>query len=410
MTSTEKIRVKNPVVELDGDEMTRIMWAATKDKLLLPYLNMDLIYFDLHIKRRDETEDAVTKEAAAAVLKHGVGVKCATITANPDRIKEYDLKQEWKSPNATIRGLLDGTVFRSPIMINDIVPANRNWKKPIHIGRHAYGDVYANQEIRVSGPGRAEISFLPEDGTKPVKKVLHRFEGPGIIQGIHNTDASIRSFANACFTYGYDQKVDVWFSAKDTISKTYDTTFRTIFNDEFENRWQKKFDAAGLAYHYTLIDDVVARIIKTEGGLLWACKNYDGDVMSDMLASAYGSLALMTSVLVSPKGCFMYEAAHGTVQRHYYQHLNGEKTSTNPVAIIFAWTGCLKKRGELDATPAVSDFARKIEDSVIATIEAGIMTGDLLKISQQHKNASPAYLDDFMDAVKSRLESRLQTR
>ncbi len=407
MALKSKIKVKNPVVEIDGDEMTRIMWAITKDKLLLPYLDIDLKYYDLHIKHRDETGDEITREAAAAVLKYGVGVKCATITANPDRIREYGLKEEWKSPNATIRAILDGTVFRSPIMIKNIYPANRNWKKPIHIGRHAYGDVYANQEIKIPGPGRAEISFFPADGSEPITKVVHRFEGPGIVQGIHNTDDSIRSFAKACFTYGYDRRVDVWFGAKDTISKTYDTAFRTVFNAEFEANWKSKFEQAGLKYFYTLIDDIVAQVIKTQGGLLWACKNYDGDVMSDMLASAYGSLALMTSVLVSPQGCFMYEAAHGTVQRHYYKHTKGEKTSTNPMAIIFAWTGCLKKRGELDATPAVSSFATKIEEAAQETIESGVMTGDLLKLSAPGGNLQPAYLDDFIDAVKARLDQKL---
>ena len=407
MTTGNKIQVKRPIVELDGDEMTRIMWAMVKDRLLLPFLDLDLEYYDLHIKHRDETDDNVTVEAAHAVLKHGVGVKCATITANTDRIHEYDLEEEWKSPNATLRGILDGTVFRAPILVSNIAPANRNWKKPIHIGRHAYGDVYSNQEIRVSGPGKAEIVFIPDDGSEPSKKTIQEFKGPGIIQGIHNTDDSIRSFAAACFAYGYDRKVDVWFSAKDTISKTYDTTFMNIFNEEFEKNWKKKFEKANLNYFYTLIDDVVARIMKTEGGLLWACKNYDGDVMSDMLASAYGSLALMTSVLVSPKGCFMFEAAHGTVQKHYYKHLKGEKTSTNPMAIIFAWTGCLKKRGELDKTPEVFNFADKLEKTAVQTIENGTMTGDLVKISAHKDNVQPVYMDEFIDSVKSRLESNL---
>jgi isocitrate dehydrogenase len=410
MTARRKIKVMNPIVELDGDEMTRIMWASTKDKLLLPYLDLNLEYYDLHIKHRDDTDDNVTKAAADAVLKHGVGVKCATITATPDRVKEYDLKQEWKSPNATIRGILDGTVFRAPIMVNNIIPCNCNWKKPIHIGRHAYGDVYGNQEIKVSGPGRAEITFIPEDGSEPIRKTVHQFKAPGIFQGIHNTDASIRSFAKSCFRYGYEQKIDVWFSAKDTISKTYDTTFRNIFSEEFEANWKDKFKAANLIYFYTLIDDVVAQIIKTEGGVLWVCKNYDGDVMSDMLASAYGSLALMTSVLVSPQGCFMYEAAHGTVQRHYYRHLKGEKTSTNPMAIIFAWTGGLKKRGLLDATPDVVDFAAKLEESALETIENGIMTGDLVKVCTQCEIAQPVYMEEFIDSIKTRLESKLQAK
>ena len=407
MASGDKLKVINPIVELDGDEMTRIMWALVKARLLLPFLDLNLKYYDLHIKHRDQTDDNVTVEAAQAVLKHRVGVKCATITANKDRIKEYDLKQEWKSPNATIRGILDGTVFRAPILLKNITPANRNWKKPIHIGRHAYGDVYSNKEIRVSGPGKAEVVFTPADGSEPLRQTIHNFKGPGIVQGIHNTDASIRSFAKACFTYGYNQKVDVWFSTKDTISKTYDATFMNIFNEEYEKNWKSKFEKADLKYFYTLIDDVVARIMKTEGGLLWACKNYDGDVMSDMLASAYGSLALMTSALVSPQGCFMYEAAHGTVQRHYYKHLKGEKTSTNPMAIIFAWTGCLKKRAELDDTPEVSDFALKLEKSALETIENGIMTGDLVQISTLDGDIKPAYMDEFIDSIKSRLESNL---
>ncbi len=407
MTPKSKIRVKNTIVELDGDEMTRVMWAMTKEKLLLPYLAMELEYYDLHIKNRDDTDDQVTKAAAEAIRKHGVGVKCATITATQDRVKEYDLKRESKSPNGIIRAILDGTVFRAPIMVKNIIAANRNWKRPIHIGRHAYGDVYANQEIRVSGPGRTELTFIPADGSDPVTKIIHQFNETGIVQGIHNTDASIRSFAAACFAYGYDQKIDVWFSAKDTISKTYDTNFKNIFEKEYEANWKTKYHAANLRFFYTLIDDVVARIMKTEGGLLWACKNYDGDVMSDMLASAYGSLALMTSVLVSPEGCFMYEAAHGTVQRHYYKHLKGEQTSTNPMAILFAWTGCLKKRGELDETPAVSDFAATLEDAAIETIENGTMTGDLVKISTQGESAKPVFMEEFFDAVKTGLEGKL---
>jgi isocitrate dehydrogenase len=407
MTSENKIKVKNTLVELDGDEMTRIMWAMTKDKLLRPYLDMKTAYFDLHIKNRDETNDQVTRAAADAIFKHGVGVKCATITATRDRVAEYGLKLESSSPNGTIRAILDGTVFRSPIMIKTIIPANRNWKRPIHIGRHAYGDVYANQEIRVSGPGLTEIRYIPDDGSKPVTRKIHRFKGPGVIQGIHNTDESIRSFAASCFTYGYDQKIDVWFSAKDTISKTYDTTFRNIFWEEYETKWKDRFEAAGLSFFYTLIDDVAARIMKTKGGLLWACKNYDGDVMSDMLASAYGSLALMTSVLVSPSGCFMYEAAHGTVQKHYYQHLKGQKTSTNPMAIIFAWTGCLKKRGEIDNTPEVIDFANNVETSAIESIEAGNMTGDLVKISTHSESAKTVYMEEFFDSIKERLDLKM---
>ena len=407
MTAKDNIKVKGTIVELDGDEMTRIMWAMVKEKLLLPYLDMNLKYYDLHIKNRDVTDDRVTREAAEAIREQGVGVKCATITATQNRVREYDLQKETKSPNATIRSILDGTVFRSPIMVENIIPANRNWKRPIHIGRHAYGDVYANQEIRVPGPGRAELRFVPADGSQPVTKTIHEFRGPGIVQGIHNTDASIRSFAASCFAYGYDRKVDVWFSAKDTISKTYDTNFKKTFDEEYETNWKAKYEAAGLTFFYTLIDDVVARIMKTEGGVLWACKNYDGDVMSDMLASAFGSLALMTSVLVSPQGCFMYEAAHGTVQRHYYKHLKGERTSTNPMATLFAWTGCLKKRGEIDATPAVAAFADKLETSALETIESGTMTGDLVAISTQGESTQPVFMEDFFDAIKARLESKL---
>lgn len=409
MTSKNKIEVKNTIVELDGDEMTRVMWAMTKEKLLAPYLDMKLEYYDLHIKHRDDTDDQVTRLAAEAVRNHGVGVKCATITATQERVKEYELRKETKSPNATIRTILDGTVFRTPIMVKNIIPANRNWKKPIHIGRHAYGDIYANQEIRVSGPGRAELKFIPADGSAPTTKIIHQFNAPGILQGIHNRDDSIRSFAAACFAYGYDQKVDVWFSAKDTISKTYDTNFKKIFEEEYASNWKTKYDESNLTFFYTLIDDLVARIMKTEGGVLWACKNYDGDVMSDMLASAYGSLALMTSVLVSPQGCFMYEAAHGTVQRHYYRHLEGKKTSTNPMAILFAWTGCLKKRAELDATPELNDFAAKLEISALETIENGTMTGDLVKISTQGDHANVVFMEEFFDAIKARLETKLNS-
>ena len=407
MASIEKIKVVNPIVELDGDEMTRIAWAMIKEQLLFPYLDIPLEYYDLHLKHRDETDDKVTTDAAKAVLKYGVGVKCATITPNEDRIEEYKLKKTWKSPNGTIRGILDGTVFRAPIMVKNVKPANRNWKKPIHIGRHAYGDVYANQEITVDVPGRAEIAFYPEGGSAPVRKTIKNFSTPGILQGIHNMDDSIRSFAKTCFTYGYDQKVDVWFSAKDTISKIYDTKFRDIFNEEYETKWKKKYESKNLTFFYTLIDDVVARMMKTEGGILWACKNYDGDVMSDMLASAHGSLALMTSVLVSPKNCFMYEAAHGTVQRHYYKHLKGEKTSTNPTALIFAWTGCLKKRGELDATTDVTAFGEKLEESVLETIETGTMTGDLVNIAEQNKANKLVNMEDFIEAINIRLKSKL---
>lgn len=402
MSHTNKIQVKTPLVELDGDEMTRVLWAWIKEELLFPFLDLPLDYYDLHVKHRDDTDDRVTHDAAAAVLERGVGVKCATITPNAARVKEYELKQEWKSPNGTIRGILDGTVFRAPIMVDNIAPAVKNWKKPIVIGRHAYGDVYKNAEIRVDGPGRAEIVFTPQNG-EPVRRTVHDFNGPGVLQGIHNTDASILSFARACFTYGLDQGMDVWFSAKDTISKTYDARFKDIFEAEFEDNWKDRYHQAGLSFFYTLIDDVVARIVKSEGGVLWACKNYDGDVMSDMLASAFGSLALMTSVLVSPKGCFMYEAAHGTVQRHYYRYLDGEKTSTNPMALIFAWSSGLKKRGQLDDTPEVVRFGQALENAAVQTIEDGIMTGDLIQIADPSDKNQRVNSDEFLAAVRERL-------
>jgi len=403
----EKINVKSTIVEIDGDEMTRIMWHMVKDKLLLPNLDMKLEYYDLGLKKRDETNDQITIDSANAIKKYGVGVKCATITPNKARVQEYNLKQEWKSPNGTIRAILDGTVFRGPIMVKNIPPAVRNWKKPILIGRHAYGDVYKNQEIRVPGPGKGELIFTPQDGGQQVKLTIQDFKGPGILQGIHNTDKSINSFAKSCFTFALDQKVDLWFSTKDTISKTYDARFRQIFEDEFEKNWKKKFEEGGITYFFTLIDDAVARIIKSEGGMLWACKNYDGDVMSDMLGSAYGSLAMMTSVLVSPDGFFEYEAAHGTVQKHYYKYLKGEKTSSNPMAILFAWTGCLKKRGELDKTPEVVDFANKLEKSAIETVESGVLTGDLMKVAKPSPKNKQVYTEQFIDAILNRLQKNL---
>ncbi|THB66848.1 MAG: NADP-dependent isocitrate dehydrogenase [Desulfovibrio sp.] len=401
----EKIKVISPIVEIDGDEMTRIMWAMLKEKLLLPYLDMQLEYYDLHVKHRDDTDDQVTIDAAEAIKRHKVGVKCATITPNADRVTEYDLKQQWKSPNATIRAMLDGTVFRAPILVNNVKPAVTSWKKPIVIGRHAYGDVYKNQEHRVDGPGKAELVFTPEGG-EPVRLTIQDFGGPGIIQGIHNTDESIYSFARACFTYSLDRKIDCWFSTKDTISKTYDAHFRDVFQEVFDNEFKDKFEAAGLQYFFTLIDDAVARVMKDEGGFLWACKNYDGDVMSDMLASAFGSLAMMTSVLVSPHGYFEYEAAHGTVQRHYYKHQAGEKTSTNSMALIFAWTGALTKRAELDNTPEVADFAAKLEQSALETIEAGVMTGDMARIAEP-KPSGHVNTEQFLDAIAERLQSKL---
>jgi isocitrate dehydrogenase len=403
----EKILVKNTIVEIDGDEMTRVMWKMVKDKLLLPYLDMKLEYYDLGLKHRDETDDKVTFDAATAIKKHGVGVKCATITPNKDRIKEYNLKKEWPSPNGTIRAALDGTVFRGPILVKNIPPSVRDWKKPIIIGRHAYGDVYKNQEIRVPGPGKGELVFTPADGGQPIRLTIQEFKGPGILQGIHNTDKSILSFAKACFTYALDLKVPLWFATKDTISKTYDARFRQIFHEEFEKNWKKKYEDAGIEYFFTLIDDAVARIMKSEGGMLWACKNYDGDVLSDMLGSAYGSLAMMTSVLVSPEGFFEYEAAHGTVQKHYYKYIKGEKTSSNPMALIFAWTGCLKKRGELDKTSDVVKFAQTLEEAAIETIESGIMTGDLLRVATPSPKNKQVYTEEFIDAIAAHLKKKM---
>jgi isocitrate dehydrogenase len=404
---SQKIRVNTPIVEIDGDEMTRIMWQMVKEKLLLPYMDINAEYYDLGLKKRDETDDQITIDASHAIMKYGVGVKCATITPNAARVDEYGLKKQWSSPNGTIRGILDGTVFRAPILVNNIHPFVRTWKKPIHIGRHAYGDVYKNQEIKVPGPGTGELVFTPRDGGEPIRKVIQEFESPGVLQGIHNTVPSIRSFAVSCFTYAMDQAIDLWFSTKDTISKTYDAEFRTIFEEEYEANWKEKFDKAGIEYFFTLIDDAVARIMKSEGGMLWACKNYDGDVMSDMLASANGSLAMMTSVLVSPHGYFEYEAAHGTVQKHYYKHLDGEKTSTNSMALIFAWTGCLKKRAELDETPDVADFARKVEEASIETVESGVMPGDLMKVADPDPKNRQVSTEEFIDAIKENLEKKL---
>ena len=400
--------MNTPIVEIDGDEMTRIMWKMVKDKLLLPYIDMNLEYYDLQLKRRDETEDKITLEAAEAIKKYGVGVKCATITPDKNRVKEYNLKQEWKSPNGTIRAALDGTVFRAPILVKNILPAVRSWEKPIHIGRHAYGDVYKNCEYRVPEAGKAEMVFTNSADKEMWRGTIQDFKGPGIIQGIHNTDKSILSFAKACFTYAYDQKLHVWLGVKDTISKTYDAQFRKIFEEEYQKNWKTKYEAAGLTYFFTLIDDAVARIMKTEGGMLWACKNYDGDVMSDMLGSAYGSLAMMTSVLVSPQGYYEFEASHGTVQKHYYKHLKGEKTSTNSMALIFAWSGCLKKRGELDNTPEVVEFAEKLEEAAIETVESGVMTGDLMRVATPDPKNKQVYTEEFIAEVAKRLEKKLE--
>jgi len=402
-----KIKVKSNIVEIGGDEMTRIIWKMVKEKLLLPHLNMNLAYYDLHIARRDETSDRITTDAAEAIMRYGVGVKCATITPNEDRVREYGLKKPWKSPNATIREMLDGTVFRKPIFVKNIRPSVSAWKKPITIGRHAYGDVYANTEMRITGTGKAEIVFTP-DGGEPIRQMIKEFTGPGIIQGIHNTDGSIESFARACFAFACDQKIDLWFSAKDTISKTYDARFRDIFAAEYEKNWRAKFEEAGISYFFTLIDDAVARIMKSEGGMLWALKNYDGDVMSDMIASACGSLSMMTSVLVSPHGYFEYEAAHGTVQKHYYRHIKGEETSTNSMALIFAWSGCLKKRGELDGTPDVVTFADKLEEAARQTVEMGIMTGDLILVADKNPNNKKVDTEAFIDAVALRLQKKLK--
>lgn len=391
----EKIFVKNPIVELDGDEMTRIIWGMIKSQLILPYLEVDLKYFDLGIKNRDATEDKVTVEAADAIAQYGVGVKCATITPNADRVREFNLKKEWPSPNGTIRTRLDGTVFRKPIIVSNIPPQVRSWKKPIVIARHAYGDIYKNVEFAVWAGQTAEL-VVGEN-----KKTIHVFDGPGVVQGIHNTESSIRSFAKACIAYALSEKMDLWFSTKDTISKIYHAKFRDIFQEEINTR-RSDFESADISYYYTLIDDAVARVMRSEGGFLWACMNYDGDVMSDMLASGFGSLGLMTSVLVSPSGVFEFEAAHGTVQRHYYRHLKGEPTSTNSTASIFAWTGAIKKRGELDQTPNVVAFANRLEKAVIETIESGVMTGDLAVITST-PDVKPVGTEEFILSIRSRM-------
>jgi len=394
------ITVKGPIVEMDGDEMTRIIWQMIKEKLLFPHLRMDLRYHDLGIRHRDETDDQATTDAANAVKECGVGVKCATITPNAARVKEYHLKQAWKSPNGTIRSILDGTVFRKPIIVKNILPAVRSWKKPISIGRHAYGDIYKSAEFKVPGAGRAELVFTQASGER-TSIAIHDFEGPGIIMGMHNTEKSIRSFAKSCLNYALGENNDVWFGAKDTISKTYHAFFKDIFEQEANAR-KKEFEKQEIKYRYMLIDDAVAQIMKAEGGMLWACMNYDGDVMSDMVAAGFGSLGLMTSVLVSPDGKFVYEAAHGTVMRHYYEHLKGNPTSTNSVASIFAWTGAIARRGEMDGTPAVVNFARKLEKIVLTTIECGIMTKDLASIADPIP-AKFALTEEFIDDVAKRL-------
>ena len=398
-----KIQMKTPLVEMDGDEMTRILWQMIKDELLLPYIDLKTEYYDLGLKYRNGTNDQVTFDSAEATKKYGVAVKCATITPNAARMTEYDLKEMWKSPNGTIRAALDGTVFRAPIQVKGIEPCVKNWEKPITLARHAYGDVYKNAEIRVPGKGKAELVFTAEDGTV-TKELIHDFDGPGVIQGMHNTDKSITSFARACFSYALDTKQDLWFATKDTISKKYDHRFKDIFAEVYENEYKEKFEAAGLEYFYTLIDDAVARVMKTKGGFIWACKNYDGDVMSDMVSSACGSLAMMTSVLVSPDGVYEYEAAHGTVQRHYYKHLKGEETSTNSVATIFAWTGALRKRGELDGIPELQEFADKLEKATLKTIEDGKMTKDLALITDL-ENVTVLNSQNFIKAIRDTFET-----
>ena len=397
-----KIVMTTPIVEMDGDEMTRVLWQMIKDKLILPYIDLKSEYYDLGLKHRDETDDQVTVDSANATLKYGVAVKCATITPNNERVKEYNLKKMWKSPNGTIRAILDGTVFRTPIMVKGIEPNVRSWVEPITLARHAYGDVYKNVEIRVPGPGKAELVFTGADG-KEVRETIHEFDEPGIIQGIHNKDSSIMSFARACFKYALSEKKELWLGTKDTISKTYDRRFREIFDEVYENEFKAEFEKAGITYFYTLIDDAVARVMKSKGGFIWACKNYDGDVMSDMVSSAFGSLAMMTSVLVSPTGVYEYEAAHGTVQRHYYKYLKGEPTSTNPVATIFAWTGALRKRGELDGIKALCDWADKMERATLSVIESGRMTGDLALITSL-PNPVKLGSEEFLDAIAEEFE------
>lgn len=400
-----KIEMKTPLVEMDGDEMTRILWKMIKDELLLPFIDLKTEYYDLGLEYRNETNDQVTVDSANATKKYGVAVKCATITPNAARMSEYDLKEMWKSPNGTIRAILDGTVFRTPIKVKGIEPCVKNWKKPITIARHAYGDVYKAVEMKVPGAGVAELVFTAADGTV-TREVIHEFKGAGVIQGQHNRNDSIESFARSCFAYALDSKKDLWFATKDTISKKYDHTFKDIFAEIYEQDYKEAFEKAGITYFYTLIDDAVARVMKSEGDFIWACKNYDGDVMSDMISSACGSLAMMTSVLVSPEGYYEYEAAHGTVQRHYYKHLKGEETSTNSVATIFAWSGALKKRGEMDKLPALCDFADKLENACLKTIESGKMTKDLALITEL-PNPCVLNSEDFIKAIRKTLEASL---
>ena len=401
----DKIKMTTPLVEMDGDEMTRILWKMIKDELLLPFIDLKTEYYDLGLEYRDQTNDQVTIDSAMATKKYGVAVKCATITPNAARVKEYNLKEMWKSPNGTIRAILDGTVFRAPIVVKGIEPTVRTWKKPITIARHAYGDVYKATEMKIPAAGKAELVYTNEAGEE-TRELIHQFDGPGIIQGQHNICASLESFAKACFNYALDTHQDLWFATKDTISKKYDHTFKDIFQEIFDAEYKEKFDAAGIEYFYTLIDDAVARVIRSEGGYIWACKNYDGDVMSDMVATAFGSLAMMTSVLVASDGTYEYEAAHGTVQRHYYKYLKGEETSTNSVATIFAWTGALRKRGELDNIPELMAFADKLEKATIDTIENGTMTKDLALITTM-KDVTVANSEEFIKAIRKTLEAAL---
>ena len=397
----DKIKMTTPLVEMDGDEMTRILWKMIKDELLCPFVDLKTEYYDLGLEYRNETDDQVTFDSANATKKYGVAVKCATITPNAARVEEYNLKEMWKSPNGTIRAILDGTVFRTPIVVKGIEPCVRNWKKPITLARHAYGDVYKNTEIRVQEGGKAELVFTAADG-KETRELIHDFTGAGVIQGQHNLNGSIESFARSCFNYALDTKQDLWFATKDTISKKYDHTFKDIFQEIFDAEYKEKFEKAGIVYFYTLIDDAVARVMKSEGGYVWACKNYDGDVMSDMVSSAFGSLAMMTSVLVSPEGYYEYEAAHGTVQRHYYKHLEGEETSTNSVATIFAWSGALRKRGELDGNQELMEFADRLEKATIDTIEEGKMTKDLALITTI-KNPVVLNSEEFIKAIAGKM-------
>lgn len=401
-----KLAMKNPIVEIDGDEMTRVMWQMVKERLLLPHVDLRTEYYDLGLPRRDETNDQVTIDAANAIMRHRVGVKCATITPDANRVKEYGLKKQWKSPNGTIRAMLDGTVFRCPIITPRIKPAVSSWKKPIVIGRHAYGDVYRNVEMFIPEPGLVELVYTPQDSDQEKRVVVHDFATPGVVMGMYNLVDSITSFARACFSYALDHHIDMVFSCKDTISKVYHAQFRLVFREVFEREFKQRFADAGITYTFTLIDDAVARIMKSEGGLLWACRNYDGDVFSDMVASAFGSLAMMTSDLISPYGYFEYEAAHGTVQRHYYQHLKGEKTSTNCMALLYAWTGALHKRGELDGLPDLMEFATKLEKAAIDTIESGVMTKDLVPFSDPRPERF-AYTEEFLEAIAGNLEHLL---